>query len=857
MRIVIDMQPSQSFYSGSRGVGRYTSNLVKFALAKSRGHEFFLALNGAFPDSIDPIRAEFDGLIEQDHIVVWQNRLKTTFDIHPEVQAPPKSSVKAAEIVRETFLTALQPDIIFATNLQEGFSDPAVTSVKAVPSPVLYASTLHDLIPLHFKSHHLANEQIAEWYYEKIDHVKRSDIILTVSHASKTDLVELLGLPPENVHVVENGHDSDVFNPSPVTEQAGRAVLETYRLPRSFLFYFGGNDLCKNVRRLLAGYARLPQALRRQYPLVLGGKTFVQDKYGGGHMEARGWIKELGLQEDVLTPGFIDDRDLPLLLKLCHSFIFPSTHEGFGLPALEAMACGAPVIASNTSSIAEVVNFEPAFFDPFSEDGIAAKITEVLENPGLRSTLSDNGLKRANCYTWEQAAEKLLDVFERFDGKANSKGFYPGDVLSRAMLDLAPVVDDFKNDELTALARMVDETFLPSGQPTIHLDISTVVFLDDRSGIQRVTRAVASEMLKAQIGGYQVELIYSSPDDLNFYAANRYKRTTLGLDCPAQDTFIAFKPSDILIYLDQAPRMAINHKDHIRYLRSIGVKVYFFIHDLIPIHHPKWFSQGGVEEFIELIDTVCSSDGALCNSRATADDVRAYVAPRLESRRLPFRIAYAHLAADIANSVQTTGLPDDAAGVLEQIEARPSILMVGTIEPRKGHRQTLAAFEQLWQAGLEANLVIIGRWGWKMDGFDLELLNHPLAGKRLFWLKGISDDYLMKVYEASTCLLSASEAEGFGLPLIEAARHGLPVIARDIAVFREVGQDSAFYFPDSKSPAAIADAIRSWFQLYAAGKHPESSKMKIGTWAECVATILAAIIGNQWTYQLQRPQPQN
>ena len=109
--------------------------------------------------------------------------------------------------------------------------------------------------------------------------------------------------------------------------------------------------------------------------------------------------------------------------------------------------------------------------------------------------------------------------------------------------------------------------------------------------------------------------------------------------------------------------------------------------------------------------------------------------------------------------------------------------MVGTIEPRKEHAQTLAAFEQLWEEGVNANLIIVGQQGWLVDAFGSNVRHHPELSKRLFWLEGISDEYLEKVYKTSTCLIAASEGEGFGLPLIEAAQHKLPIIARDIPVF--------------------------------------------------------------------------
>lgn len=130
------------------------------------------------------------------------------------------------------------------------------------------------------------------------------------------------------------------------------------------------------------------------------------------------------------------------------------------------------------------------------------------------------------------------------------------------------------------------------------------------------------------------------------------------------------------------------------------------------------------------------------------------------------------------------GMPENSEQVLSTLRASPSFLMVGTIEPRKGHAQTIAAFDELWSRGFDINLVIVGKQGWMVETLSERLRTHPEFGQRLFWLEGISDEYLEKLYVASACLIAASEGEGFGLPLIEAAQHKLPIIARFAGVSR-------------------------------------------------------------------------
>ena len=209
----------------------------------------------------------------------------------------------------------------------------------------------------------------------------------------------------------------------------------------------------------------------------------------------------------------------------------------------------------------------------------------------------------------------------------------------------------------------------------------------------------------------------------------------------------------------------------------------------------------------------------------------------------PFKIYWFHIGADIENSAPTKGLPANAQIMLDRLRGHESFLMVGTLEPRKGHAKVLESFETLWESGLNVNLAIVGRHGWMMEGFVEGLRSHPEFNKRLFWFENISDEYLEKIYAASGCLIAASEGEGFGLPLIEAARHKLPIIARDIPVFREVAGEHAFYYACDRSEA-LAAAIKEWLALHSKGMHPKSEDMPWITWAQSVERLREILLAD-------------
>ena len=189
----------------------------------------------------------------------------------------------------------------------------------------------------------------------------------------------------------------------------------------------------------------------------------------------------------------------------------------------------------------------------------------------------------------------------------------------------------------------------------------------------------------------------------------------------------------------------------------------------------------------------------------------------------------------------TTGLPSDAETVLQRIRSAASFLMVGTLEPRKGHTQVLEAFERLWSQGAPCQLVLVGRAGWRVEALLERLRQHPRRQTQLFWLEGISDEYLEQVYQACACLLASSEGEGFGLPLIEAAQHHLPIVARDLPVFREGAGAHAYYF-DGLTAHDLAAAIERWLALHASGQHPRSDAMPWLTWAQSAQQLLQRIL---------------
>jgi glycosyltransferase involved in cell wall biosynthesis len=1236
MRIVIDMQAVQSTGSRNRGIGRYSLSLAQAMVRNVGEHEILLALNGLFPETIEPIRAAFDGLLPQANIRVW-HAVGPVDDLDRNNHWRRQS----AEMVREAFLASLKPDIVHVTSVFEGLHDDAITSVGAFCN-IPTAITFYDLIPFIHRSPYLDNPPVEAWYLKKLEHFRRADLWLAISESSRQEGLEYLNLPDDRVVNVSTAADA-YFQRIVMSAAVEHEIRQKYRLLHPFVMYTGGVDHRKNIEGLIRAFSALSLHIRREHQLAIVCSARPEDKQNLLNLAKKHGLTE----EDIILTGFVPEEDLVALYNLCKLFIFPSWHEGFGLPALEAMQCGAPVIGANTSSLPEVIGWDQALFDPHSDEAIAIAMARALGDEAFRSELTLHGKLQAKKFSWDETAKRAITTFERFhaerkvqpnvllpsvrrpklayvsplpssrtgiadysaellpelarhyeieviiaqtevsdaqvktcwpirtvewfakhaaefdrvlyhfgnssfhshmfdllvqipgvvvlhdfflahvieymDGSglvqdALSKELYhshgynavnarfhtkdiadvawqypcnlsvlqnslgvivhsenslqlarhwyghseyddwaviplmrqpavnlnriqakivqgfknddflvcsfglmgptklnhrlldawigsslhadanchlvfvgensPGDysqqllktirrsnvngriritgwadmgvfrefltvadvgvqlrTLSRgetsaAVLDcmnygLATIVnangsmadlpdtgvwklpDEFTDQQLVEAlealwqdhARRIElgitareiirETHNPrrcadqyysaierhycSAATGIHalssaianiepvsngadliglaevvakslpvklkarqllVDVSVLVHIDGKSGIQRVVRSILLEWLINPPDGYRIEPVYAIAETKGYRYARQF---TLGfLGCPVNildDEPVEFAVGDVFLGLDLQPNVVCAQQDFYQKMRNQGVTVKFVVYDLLPLLLPNAFVSGVTDMHVNWLKVVTQSDGAICISKAVAYELTDWINKNGSVHQRPFIIDWFHLGADIDNSTPSKGLPTDAQVVLGQISGRNSFLLVGTLEPRKGHAQVLEAFERLWQTSYDVNLVIVGKQGWMVEALVEKLRTNPELNKRLFWLEGISDEYLEQFYAASTCLIAASYGEGFGLPLIEAAQHKLPILARDIPVFREVAGEHAFYLTGTEAND-LAEAIKSWCVLFDKNQHPTSEDMPWLTWKESADRLKQILIGD-------------
>ena len=277
-----------------------------------------------------------------------------------------------------------------------------------------------------------------------------------------------------------------------------------------------------------------------------------------------------------------------------------------------------------------------------------------------------------------------------------------------------------------------------------------------------------------------------------------------------EERFIDVRRGDVFFGLDLQHYVVRKHEHYYTHLRNFGAKVYFVIHDLLPIQFPHYFRADATENHREWLSVVSQADGIVCVSRTVADQYVDWLAQSGVSRLRPLGIGWSHNGADLTVPAVHSRPSQASQAALTALSNGPSFLTVGTIEPRKGHAQVLAAFERLWDSGHDVRLVIVGRPGWMVEELLEKLRHHPKLGSLLFWLENVSDVDLDRIYGACSCLIAASEDEGFGLPLIEAAQRKLPILVRDIAVFREIAGAHASFFKGRTTDALAGPSANGW-----------------------------------------------
>ncbi|WP_095152728.1 glycosyltransferase [Pseudomonas sp. Irchel s3b5] len=824
MRIVIDMQGAQTG-SRFRGIGRYTMALAT-AMVKLRGeHDIILVLNGLFPETIDSIRDAFDGLLPQEKIKVWSC-------VGPVHAFDPSNVYRKdiAELIREEFLASLKADIVHVTSLMEGFGDDAVHSIARAPFKVPTAVTFYDLIPLIKSDVYFApNPGFERLYREKISHLNRADLMLAISESSREEAVEYLDFSREQVVNISAAVD-DIFKPITYTKAASKALSEKYGVRRKYIMYSGATDDRKNHLGLISAYGLLPVNVREEYQLILVGGLPDEHRY---RFEQHILKSNLTLQ-DVIITGRVSDDELVQFYNQCALYVFPSLHEGFGLPVLEAMSCGAAAIGSNTTSVPEVMGNAEALFDPYSKYAIAEKMLQVLNDPLLLQRLREHGIAQAKKFSWENSARLTILAFEnwyKISGVQRRKYWELSSEADRRcwLIDeiarLGPVMSD---TEIKCIAQAI-ATHTPVETKQLLVDISGLVREKSRSGIAYISRRLLMELLASPPQGYVVRPIYASDDDFGYRYADKYVSDLKREPEFLEDGYIDICQGDIFLGLNVGIDVQAKQIYFYQYLRRLGISIYFVLHELKlplkPSECPDDFSSSilysqDISQFI---------DGYFCTSQFICQNLASLYVKDTESRARKLTVSWFPLGADSPSADNVLALQQDSLDILSEPYSGIRFLLDTRNMKEDDQHKIISVFERLWTEGFSIGLVMV----FKSDGNDLKIFRDRYGNSnlKLLFIPVACDGIYRYLQAACKCFIAASPDERFGASIIEAAQDGLSIIATDNILHKEIAGSHALYFSDGDMESLLS-ILKEWLWLYKKELLPSSRDIKHVTWFE-------------------------
>jgi glycosyltransferase involved in cell wall biosynthesis len=367
--MLIGIDASRAAALERTGTENYSLNLIRHLLALENDHCYRLYFNRPPTAELFPMTADLE-LRVMPFPRLWTHlRLSWEIARHP-------------------------PDVLFV---------PA--HVLPLVHPRSSVVTVHDLGYLYYPEAHRPSDRLYLDLSTRYN-ARAASRVIAVSQATKDDLVQHCGIRPDKITVVYSGCDGTI---QPVEDEATiERVKARYGIQGDYILYVGTLQPRKNLGRLLKAYAIVrKQANRSETPcLVIGGRK------GWLYDQIFQQVERLGLQTEVVFPGYVPQDDLPALLSGARLFVFPSLYEGFGLPVLEAMSCGTPVLCSNASSLPEVAGNAAFLIDPLDVGNMAKAMNRLLQDEGLRTQLVERGLQQVRHFSWDRCARETLAVLE-------------------------------------------------------------------------------------------------------------------------------------------------------------------------------------------------------------------------------------------------------------------------------------------------------------------------------------------------------------------------------------------------------------------------------------------------------------
>tara|TARA_Y100001968_G_scaffold300640_1_gene312211 strand:+ start:7814 stop:11497 length:3684 start_codon:yes stop_codon:yes gene_type:complete len=745
MRILVDIQGCQTEGSRNRGIGRYSKQLIKDLIINFPDNEYILFANPYLYD----LRSEFKNELSNKLLNVFYFQLYSPFLARNKSNSINDRDCIAV-LLRSYAVSNLLPDIILITSAFEGFNDDAVVEFSDVFNLPPISTILYDLIPLIQSDLYFRNNPLYESFYKKrINYLLNIDSFLAISSSASRELKDNLPINQNKIYTISSACDTNLFQPTQdkfLIEKNRKKPLEKY------ILYSGAADPRKNLATLIKAYSKLPTRLILDYKLVLAGKYLPEEV---SLIEESISTNSLN-RKNILLTGFVSDNELVSLYSHCSLFVFPSLHEGFGLPVLEAMSCGAPVIASNNTSIPEIIGLNDALFDPLNSNEISKLIEKSLTDVGFRNRLILNSKNNHKNFSWRKTATKTMDGLIK---TAISLDLNHSQINNRILSNRENLISILSN-------RILDH--LPiNNHPSLIEQISSALYLIDNqiSNYFKVNSGI-SGILQWQIEG---------PFDTNYSLAILNRNIAIAFNSLDVDISIFsteglgdFEPSNDFLSKNQLiNKLFLKSKDKTRTPSVISRNLYPpRVNDISAkirlLHSYGWeesqFPDDWVDEFNYHLNGISV--------------MSEYVKNILISNGVSIPIAITGLGLDHFSEVNN--IPKLNLEVKDFV-----FLHISSCFPRKGIDILIDSYLQAFNSEDNVSLVIKTFRNIHhnvKEKVQQILLDNQQSPHILVIEDEYSDSEILSLYKIANVLVAPSFGEGFGLPIGEAMLNGLPVI---------------------------------------------------------------------------------
>lgn len=736
MKLLFDLQALQNG-SRTRGIGRYVRSLFD-ALARRDDIELYAVLNGAFTDTLDAARDHAAARIGASRVLVFPGLTATSVKF-PEN----KGRRSMSEALYEAFVAQVGCDALLVGSVVEGFHDDTAVSMAAPQLPYVTSAVLYDLIPMTDPSRYLDAKFATAWYGDCIRQMNAADVLLAISDYTGREAAELLKRPLSEVAVISTGIDHAVFAPAPVR----RDMFAHFGLSKPFVMHASAVDERKNFEGLIDAFGALPLDVRTAHQLVLAGMITPD-----GDKQLRARAATVGIAPaDIIITGHVSDDELLALYRACRLFVFPSHYEGFGLPPLEAMACGSPAIGSNVTSIPEVIG-DPAYtFDPHNTAQISQLMGRLLSDEKAWTEAKAHATRHASAFSWEKVAEAAVMALKAAVAARPSSERQAGYPSAQAMA--------------AHVATRVDLTLWPAAD--IEQLASCLAAAEDEL-VAKCADAIASEGKIWRVEGAPYDSTYSlalvnretarAMAELGWQVA--LQNGEGAQDAPVNPDFEAANRDLITMH---ARAGAVRQQESFAVSRlNYPPRVSDMAAPINALHHYAWEETGyphaWVEDFNQHLTMITT------------------LATHIEKILIDNGVSVPMVTSGCGVDHWERIVPDETY----HVEARSfRFLHVSSCFPRKGVDALLVAYGEAFSIDDDVSLVI------KTFDNPHNDVREQLAALQaqnsryphvVMVFGDISDSELKSLYGQCHVMVGPSFAEGYGLPFAEAMLTGIPVI---------------------------------------------------------------------------------